>query len=110
MMDVFYYMYSFRSRTTLNNCWLASVQNTNMDAIIERTYGWDTWLYSGIIFPDSTSAQLNNGKYFKTLFQSFSVDTKNCCFFRALFSGRPSLSRSKNDGSRRSLLVLPNEY
>ena len=102
MMDVFYYMYSFRSRTTLNNCWLASVQNTNMDAIIERTYGWDTWLYSGIIFPDSTSAQLNNGKYFKTLFQSFSVDTKNCCFSE-LYSvgGRACLDRRMMDPDAR---------
>merc|ERR1712029_335584 len=33
------------------------------DDIIERTYGWDTWLYSGIIFPDSTSAQMGNELY-----------------------------------------------
>ena len=73
-----------------------------MDAIIERTYGWDTWLYSGIIFPDSTSAQLNNGKYFKTLFQSFPL-TQKIVVFSELYSvgGRACLDRRMMDPDAR---------
>ena len=53
-----------------------------MDSIIESSYGWDTWLYSGIIFPDTPNAQLNNGIILVILCTGFENPLKNSHFRR----------------------------